>query len=122
MIFEAADFSPTAIDDSEFDAVVVASQNPVLVDFWADWCEPCHAIAPTIAAIADEYAGRLAVRKLNVDDNAATAARFGVRSIPTLLLFKDGEVKTAITGLQPRAVVEAQIEPYIDPVGTEQRA
>ena len=85
--------------DSSFDTDVLKSEVPVLVDFWAEWCGPCRMMAPTIDAIADEFAGKAKIGKLNVDDNPATAFRFQVRGIPTLLLFKGGAVAEQIVGV-----------------------
>jgi thioredoxin 1 len=82
---------------------VLGSSQPVLVDFWAPWCAPCRQLAPTIEAMADEYAGRLRVGKLNVDDHSAIAARYGIRSIPTVLVFKGGKVVEQRIGLASRA-------------------
>jgi thioredoxin 1 len=90
-----------------FDAAVLASPVPVLVDFTAAWCAPCRAIAPHVDALADTYAGRLRVGKCDVDDNPSVAARFDVRSMPTLLLFKDGKPIGQIVGAVPRARIEA---------------
>lgn len=86
------------VTDQSFDQEVLQSDKPVLVDFWAAWCAPCRMLAPTIDQVADEYEERAKIVKLNVDDNAETSARYNIRGIPTLLLFKDGEVKDQIVG------------------------
>jgi thioredoxin 1 len=86
------------ITDSNFEAEVLKSSLPVLIDFWAAWCGPCRALAPTVDAVAEQYKDRVKVGKLNVDDNGATSSRFNIRSIPTLLLFKNGQVKEQIVG------------------------
>ena len=101
------------LSDSNFDESVIKSSTPVLVDFWAEWCGPCRMIAPTVDALAADYAGKVTVGKVNVDDNPNTAMRFGIRSIPTLLLFKDGEVVDSIVGLADRARLQAVIEPHL---------
>ncbi len=88
--------------DDNFDEQVIASQQPVMVDFWAEWCGPCHMIAPVVAEIALEYKDRVTVGKLNVDENPGIAARYGVRSIPSILLFKDGQVSQQIVGAVPK--------------------
>ena len=88
--------------DQSFDTDVVQADLPVLIDFWADWCRPCKAIAPTIEEIAGEYAGKVKVGKLNVDQNQNTAMQYGVRSIPTLLIMKSGEVVSQIVGAVPK--------------------
>lgn len=90
------------VTDVNFEEEVVKSDRPVLVDFWAAWCGPCRMVTPIVEAIADEYDGRLKVLKLNVDENRNTAASFGIMSIPTLLLFKDGEVKNRLVGYRPK--------------------
>ncbi len=86
------------VTDQSFDQEVLQSQEPVLVDFWAAWCAPCRMLAPTIDQVADDYAGKAKIVKLNVDDNVETSGRYNIRGIPTLLLFKDGEVKDQIVG------------------------
>ena len=101
------------LSDSNFDESVIKSATPVLVDFWAEWCGPCRMIAPTVEALAADYAGKVTVGKVNVDDNPNTAMRFGIRSIPTLLLFKDGEVVDSIVGLADKARLQAVIEPHL---------
>jgi thioredoxin 1 len=85
--------------EQNFDADVLKSPQPVLVDFWATWCGPCRMMSPTVDSVADEYAGRAKVGKLNVDDNPEIAGRYGIRSIPTLLLFKNGEIQEQLVGL-----------------------
>lgn len=92
-----------SIADADFDREVVerSRQQPVLVDFWAEWCRPCLMLAPTVEQIAQEYAGRLTVVKMNVDENLRTPGRFNIRSIPTLLVFRNGEVAEQIVGAVP---------------------
>jgi thioredoxin 1 len=97
-------------NDSNFDTDVVNSDKPALVDFWAEWCGPCKMIAPFIDEVADEYAGKLAVVKLNVDENPNTAVKFSVRSIPTLILFKDGAVQAQKVG----AFSKSQLMEFLD--------
>lgn len=91
------------VTDASFDSAVINSKIPVLVDFWAPWCGPCVAIGPVLDGLADEYKGRLTVAKINVDENANVPAQFGVRSIPHLVLVKDGKVVDKITGAVPKA-------------------
>lgn len=97
------------VTDEDFEAEILKSEKPVLVDFWAAWCGPCKAIAPTIEALAEEYAGQIRVAKLDVDNNPKSAMKFGIRAIPTMIMFKDGEVSDQITG----AVGKAQLEEAI---------
>ncbi len=91
------------VTDTSFDQEVLKSAKPVLIDFWAPWCAPCRAIAPVIDELAGEYAGRLKVVKINVDDNPETPARYGVRGIPNLLIIKSGQVKEQIIGAVPKS-------------------
>ena len=95
-----------AFTDSNFDRDVLQSDVPVLVDFWATWCAPCKAISPLIDTIADDYAGKIKVGKVNVDENPATPGKFGVRGIPTLILFKGGAVVDQVVGAVPRSQLE----------------
>ena len=91
-----------SVTDQSFQADVLGSDKPVLVDFWAEWCGPCRALGPTIDALADSYGGRVKVGKLNVDEHPAIAARYGVRSIPTVIVFADGAVQDTIIGGRPQ--------------------
>ena len=91
------------ITDENFEAEVINSDKPVLIDFWAVWCGPCKAIAPIVEELSVEYEGKLKVGKLNVDDNQQTSIKFGVRSIPTLLIFKNGKLADTIIGAVPKS-------------------
>ncbi|TET75018.1 MAG: thioredoxin, partial [Dehalococcoidia bacterium] len=94
---------PLSVDDKSFNEVVLEAKMPFLVDFWAPWCAPCHAIAPVVGELAAEYEGRVGFAKVNVDENTRVATEYGIRSIPTLLLFKDGKPMTQIVGLRSKA-------------------
>jgi thioredoxin 1 len=96
----------TDINDDSFDSDVLKADKPVLVDFWAPWCGPCKAIGPVIEDLAGEYSDRVTFMKMNVDDNPATPGKFGIRAIPTLILFKNGEVVEQITGMIARSKLE----------------
>lgn len=95
--------------DANFDREVLQSTTPVLVDFWATWCAPCKAIAPLIDTIAEEYAGKVKVGKVNVDENQATPSKYGVRGIPTLVLFKGGAIVEQVVGAVPKSQLDALI-------------
>jgi thioredoxin 2 len=98
------------VTDATFEAEVLRSPVPVLLDCWAPWCQPCRALAPTIDALARAYAGRARVAKLNVDENPATAARFAIQGIPTLLFFEGGRVQDRLVGVHPRPALEARLD------------
>ena len=104
---------PVAVTDADFERTVLGSRIPVLLDAWADWCGPCHMLAPTIDAVARDYAGRVLVAKLDVDANPATANRFQIQGIPTLLVFKDGKLVDRVTGVQPRGAIDAKLQPLL---------
>ena len=102
--------STITVNDENFDDEVLRSDIPVLVDFWAEWCGPCKVVGPTVEALASDYQGKVKVAKLNVDDNPEAAGRFGVRSIPTLIVFKDGEAQQAAVGVKPKGQLAELIE------------
>jgi thioredoxin 1 len=98
------------VSDASFDSDVLKANGPVLVDYWAEWCGPCRMIAPVLDELSRDYKGRLTVAKLNVDENQETPARYGIRGIPTLMLFKDG----AVIGTKVGAVSKSQLTTFID--------
>jgi thioredoxin 1 len=98
------------VTDDTFEADVLRSDQPVLVDYWAEWCGPCKMIAPILDDVAKEYAGKLKVAKVNIDDNQATPAKFGIRGIPTLMIFKNGNVEATKVG----ALSKSQLTAFID--------
>jgi len=102
-----------AVTDGEFAGVVLESTTPVLVDFWATWCGPCQVMGPVIDAIAGEYEGKIKVLKMNVDENPVTPAKYGIRGIPTVILFNKGEVVDRIVGSQPKTNVENLVKKVV---------
>jgi thioredoxin 1 len=98
------------VTDASFEQEVLKAPGPVLVDFWAEWCGPCKMIAPVLEEIAQEYSGRLKVAKLNIDDNPGTPPKYGIRGIPTLMLFKNGQVEATKVG----AVSKSQLAAFVD--------
>ena len=105
--------STVEITDTNFEAEVLKSSVPVLIDFLAAWCGPCRALAPTVEAVADQYQGRVKVGKLDVDANGATSSRFNIQGIPTLLLFKDGQVKEQIVGAVGKEVITKALDKHL---------
>ena len=101
------------LSDANWEAEVTQSAVPVLVDFWAEWCGPCRMIAPTLEALATELTGKLKIGKVNVDENQALASKFGIRSIPTLLVFKGGTVQAQMVGAMSRAALLAKLAPSL---------
>ncbi|RMF65110.1 MAG: thioredoxin [Calditrichaeota bacterium] len=101
---------PITLTDDNFDAEVIASDVPVLVDFWAEWCGPCKMIAPVVEELAAEFDGRVKVGKLDVDSNQITSSKYGIRSIPALLIFKNGEVVEQIVGAAPKQAIQTKLE------------
>jgi thioredoxin len=102
------------VSDSNFNEAVLRSDRPVLVDFWAEWCGPCRGLAPTIDAVAESWAGRAEVVKLDVDANPSTTERYGVRAIPTLILFKDGEEVERLLGAVSKIEIGRKVDHHID--------
>jgi thioredoxin 1 len=109
---------PFAVSDSSFDKEVLQSDQPVLVDFWAEWCGPCRMIAPVLEKLADEYSGNLRIAKLDVDANQRTMMQYGVQSIPSLILFKDGKEVERLIGYMPKERLVQRIRPHIGTAAT----
>jgi thioredoxin len=106
------------VTDSTFDAEVIQAENPVVVDFWAPWCGPCHAIAPVLEQLASEQAGRVEFVKLNIDENFETASRYDVLSIPTTILFDGGEPRETVLGARPRSHFERVFGEWLGPAAS----
>ena len=102
-----------AVTDATFEADVLKSEKPVVVDYWAEWCGPCHQVAPVLEEIASEHADKIDVVKLNVDDNPVTSQRYGILNIPTLSVFKDGEVVKEIVGARPKSALLRELADFI---------
>ncbi len=101
------------VTDQDFDARVLQSETPVLVDFWAEWCVPCHMVSPVVEEIGHEKAGRLRVAKLNIDENPEVTRRYGIMSIPTLMLFKGGQQVARVVGARGKASLLKEIDPHL---------
>ena len=99
--------------EQNFEAEVLKADMPVVVDFWAEWCAPCHMMTPAVEAIADEYAGRAKVGRLNVDENQSLAGRYNIRGIPTLLLFKNGEIREQYVGVTSKDAIAKMLERHL---------
>lgn len=104
---------PFAVDEADFQAKVLGADKPVLIDFWAEWCGPCLAIAPLLEELAQELEGKLSIAKINVDENNDLAAQYGIRSIPTLMLFKNGQHVDTIIGAASKTQLLGFIEPHL---------
>ena len=105
---------PTTVDDSNFAQIVLQAKTPVLVDFWAVWCGPCRMVAPIVEELAQEYEGRVSFVKLDVDQNPKTASKYGIMSIPTLLLFKNGNPVSNIVGFRPKAELKQSLDAALE--------
>ena len=105
---------PVPIDDSNFEEIVLKSEKPVLVDFWATWCKPCTMIAPIVDELAEEYRGRVSFGKVDVDHNPKTASKYGIMSIPTLLIFKKGEPVSHIVGVRPKEELKRSLDASLE--------
>jgi len=104
---------PFEVTDETFESEVLQAETPTLVDFWAEWCGPCRMVAPAVEALAEEYDGKIRVAKLDVDQNRQTPMRYGVQGIPTLILFKDGEIATRIVGFRPKEALAGELLPHL---------
>jgi thioredoxin 1 len=109
----AASQNISVITDQNFETEIAQGSGLAMVDFWAEWCGPCRIIAPFVEQLAEEYAGRVTVGKLDVDENTRTATQFGVRSIPTILFFRDGKVVDQVVGAVPKAMLDRKIQEHL---------
>jgi thioredoxin 1 len=98
------------VSDADFEKEIVQADIPAMVDFWAEWCGPCKMVGPTVEALAKEYEGKIKIAKMDVDQNRETPAKFGIRSIPTLILFKDGKVANTLVGALPKGDIEKELK------------
>lgn len=105
---------PTTVDDSNFEQVVLQAKTPVLVDFWAEWCGPCRMVAPIVEELAGEYEGRVNFAKLDVDQNPKSASQYGIMSIPSLLIFKNGTLVSNIVGFRPKAELKRNLDEVLE--------
>ena len=105
--------SVTEVGDQDFEEKVLQSETPVLVDFWAEWCVPCHMVSPVVEEISQEKSGALAVAKVNVDDNPEVTRKYGVMSIPSLILFKDGQEAARVVGARGKDAILKEIDPHL---------
>ncbi len=103
-----------SVDDSNFDQIVLKAEKPVLVDLWATWCRPCLMVAPILDELAEEYSGKVSFVKVDVDQNPKTAAKYGIMSIPTLLIFKNGEPVSQIVGFRPKGELKRSLDAILD--------
>ncbi len=103
-----------SVTDASFEEDVLKSSEPVLVDFWAEWCGPCKQIGPALEELSDDYAGTLTIAKVNIDDSPETPGKYGVRGIPTMMIFKDGELAGTKVGAAPKSAIDAWIKSTID--------
>jgi len=108
--------APIHVTDANFEKAVLKSALPVVVDFWAPWCGPCRMVGPVLEKMAGDYAGRLIVAKVNVDDEQQQAGHYGVQGIPTLLFVKDGEIVDTVVGFRPEAVIKEMVEKMLEPL------
>ena len=105
---------PVAVEDSNFEQVVLQAKTPVLVDFWAAWCGPCRMVAPVVEELAEEYAGRINFAKVDVDQNPKIASQYGIMSIPSLIIFKDGKPISNVVGFRPKAELKQSLDAVLE--------